>query len=49
MNRAGPHVTFQYRKTYPEIEAGKNVSFAILTGSRLHNLMKLNLNDRELK
>lgn len=47
MTRAGTHVTFPLRKTYPEIEISKKGSSAILNGSTLHGPMKLN--HKELK
>ena len=38
------HVTFQFRNTYPGIEECEKEGFAILTGSRLHDKMSLNMN-----
>lgn len=49
MSPAGTHVTFQSRKTYPEIETGVYESFAILTGNMLHQTMKVIFDYRELK
>ena len=48
MKQCSLHVTFQSRRTYSGIQ-NRGKSFAILTGSGLHDEMNLNMNHRELK
>ena len=48
MNDPGVPVTFQCRKTYPVVEAGKMNGIVDMNVSKLHNQMKSNLNDRML-